>query len=95
MNRYERYLRGIGFTDPVLLKTKAPLGELRALAFGSLNHEAVAKALGKYTAFNLNWFFYKITPTKCIAVDTAKKVVFLGNSARAVKALAKTVNKPV
>jgi len=42
--------------------------------------------------YSFNKFFYQLSKTNCVLVDTEKRIVFLGNSVRAVRALAKTVN---
>lgn len=95
MNPHECYVASLGFQNPKIARTRAPANELVAVRFADVDPAVTRKRLGKCKAYALNKFFYQLTRTQCILVDTEKRLVFLGNSVRAVKALAKTVNKPV
>jgi len=92
MNRYEQYVAQLGFFEPKLARTKAPPSELVIVHFCGFNPVVARAALGKCRRFTLNRFFYQLSRSQCILVDTARGFVYLGNSARAVRALAKTVN---
>ena len=92
MNAYECYVASLGFCEPKLARTKAPATELVAVRFSDLDPVATKRSLGKCKLYSFNKFFYQLSKTNCVLVDTEKRIVFLGNSVRAVRALAKTVN---
>lgn len=92
MNRYERYVASLGFIDPKVGETTAPAKELVGLKFTDYDPVATKKALGRCKHHIPNLFFYPLSKSTAIRVDTKRNIILLANSVRAVRALAKTVN---
>jgi hypothetical protein len=92
MNRYERFVAKMGFSNPRVGKTRHSPDELIGIHFDDYDPAITRRVLGKCKNHKPNLFFYRLSKTRAIRVDTKNNVVLLVNSARAVEALAKTVN---
>lgn len=92
MNRYERFVSRMGFLNPVLGKTKNPADEVVGLHFEDYDPATTRRVLGRCKHYQPNRFFYRLSKTRAVLVDTERKTILLANSARAVAAFAKTVN---
>jgi hypothetical protein len=92
MNRYERFVSRMGFTNPRQGKTKADASDIVGLKFDDCDPSVVRSILGKSNAHKPDMFFYKIAKSKAILVDTARNRILLANSKKAVAAFLKTVN---
>lgn len=93
MNKYEKFVAYLGFENPKQGKTRAPANELVGVVFTGYKLEVVKERLGKSKAHKPNVFFYRFSNTRACLVDLERNRVLLGNSTRAVDALAKTVNR--
>lgn len=92
MNRYERFASKMGFINPVLGKTKNPQDEVVGLRFDDYDPHTTRQMLGRCKHHQPNRFFYRLSKTRAVLVDTERKIILLANSPRAVAAFAKTVN---
>ncbi len=90
MNRYEKYVDGLGFTKPKQGRTKTE--DVVGLTFEACDVQKAAKILGKCKNYKPNLFVYKIASDKAIRIDTLRHRILLANSKTAVKALLRTVS---
>jgi hypothetical protein len=92
MNRYERFVQKLGFINPRQGRTRASADDIVGLRFDDYDLTTVRGILGRPKLHRPDLFFYRLSKTQAILVDTARNRVLLANSKRAVAAFAKTVN---
>lgn len=92
MNRYERYVVGIGFNNPSPLRCKN--ANVRRFRYTDFDLDLVRAQLNKPKKRDSEGrFVFVLAKDKVVRVDSYKKIILLGNGPRMVKAFLRSLGE--